>query len=166
MGVNLEERDANGMTALHCAADKGQVETMRVVVELGADKEAKTAHGWSPLHAAAYSGHVEVIKVLVVELGAQVDAQMADGQTPLQVSIRHGHHQAAQLLRELERTARARKAAATSERAQQATEQADCNAAALIEEEEREEAQSKVRGVELAPVCGVRDAVSLTHTGG
>jgi hypothetical protein len=41
-------------------------------------------------------------------------------------------------------------------------------AAELIEEEEREhaakaEAQSKVRGVELAPVCGVSDVVSLAH---
>jgi hypothetical protein len=39
-------------------------------------------------------------------------------------------------------------------------------AAQLIEEEEREQAakaQSKVRGVELAPVCGVSDAVSLAH---
>jgi hypothetical protein len=106
----------------------------------------------------------------LVELGAQLDAQTAYGQTALQVSIRLGHHQAAQLLRELERTARTQKAAAkaaaaaaaaaaTSERAQQVAEQADRNAAALIEEEEREEAakaQSKVRGVELAPVCGVR----------
>ena len=32
--------------------------------------------------------------------------------TPLAVSIRRGHHQAAQVLRELERTARARKEAA------------------------------------------------------
>jgi hypothetical protein len=39
-------------------------------------------------------------------------------------------------------------------------------AAALIEEEEREQAakaQSKVRGVELPPVCGVSDAVSLAR---
>jgi hypothetical protein len=58
---------------------------------------------------------------------------------------------------ELERTARTRKAAATSERVQQAAEAAERMAAALIEEEEREqaaEAQSKVRGVEQAPVYG------------
>jgi hypothetical protein len=68
------------------------------------------------------------------------------------------------VLRQLERAARTQKAAATSERAQQAAEQADRNAAALIEEEEREQAakaQTKVRGVELAPVRGVSDAVSL-----
>ena len=79
------------------------------------------------------------------------------------------------MLRELElQLARAQKAAATSERTQQAGRQdtpeareaAERNAAALIEEEEREEAakaQSKVRGVELAPVRGVSDAVSLSH---
>jgi ATPase subunit of ABC transporter with duplicated ATPase domains len=110
---------------------------------------------------------VEAIKLLE-QLGAQIDVQAADGETPLKTSIRKGHHQAAEVLRELERTARARKEAATSERAQQATEHANRMAAELIEEEEREqaakaEAQSKVRGVELAPVCGVSDAVSLAH---
>ena len=112
---------------------------------------------------------------MLVQLGAQLDAQTAQGVTPLQCSIHHGHHQAAQLLRQLElQLARAQKAAATSERTQQAGRQdtpeareaAERNAAALIEEEEREEAakaQSKVRGVELAPVCGVSDAVSMLH---
>jgi predicted RNA-binding protein with PIN domain len=59
----------------------------------------------------------------------------------------------AQVLRQLERTARTQKAAATSERAQQDTveagEAAERIAAELIEEEEREEcrrrAQTKVR---------------------
>jgi ankyrin repeat protein len=116
---------------------------------------------------AAGNGNVEVIKVLE-QLGAQIDAQSPNGNTPLELSIGKGQHQAAQVLRELERTARARKEAATSELAQQATEHANRNAAALIEEEEREQAakakaQSNVRGVELAPECGVSDAVSLAH---
>jgi ankyrin repeat protein len=182
LGVNVDERDADGDTALHWAAANGHMEVMRVlVVELGADKDAKNAGGATPLHEAAFIGHVEAMRVLVVELGAdkgaknaygvtplhaaafkgrveaikaleqlgaQIDAQAANGETPLKVSIRMGHHQAAQVLRELERTARARKEAATSERAQQAA---------------KAEAQSKVRGVELAPVCGVGDAVSLAH---
>jgi hypothetical protein len=106
----------------------------------------------------------------LVQLGAQLDAPAANGETPLKTSIRMGHHQAAEVLRGLERAARTQKAAATSERAQQAAEQADRNAAALIEEEEREqaakaEAQSKVRGVELTPVCGVSDAMSFKPNG-
>jgi ankyrin repeat protein len=74
------------------------------------------------LHYAAFNGRVEAIKVLE-QLGAQIDVQSAQGQTPLKLSILAGHHQAAQVLRELERTARARKEAATSELAQQADAQ-------------------------------------------
>jgi hypothetical protein len=80
--------------------------------------------------------------------------------THLQCSIYYGHQQAAQVLRQLERAARRGKAAATSECGQQAGRQdtpeareaAERMGAALIEEEEREEAQRKVRGVELPPV--------------
>ena len=125
---------------------------MKALAQLGVNKEAKDDQGRTPLHHAAAKGHVEegdgcgMIKVLV-EMGAELGAQTAAGETALPVSIRMGHHQAAQVLRQLERTARTQKEAATSERAQQATKEA--------------EAQSKVRGVELAPVCGVSDAVSL-----
>jgi 5-enolpyruvylshikimate-3-phosphate synthase len=111
------------------------------------------------------TGGYTCIKVLA-QLGAQVDAQTHSGHTPLQLSIQVGHHQAAQLLRELERAARTQKAAATSERTEQAVEAAERMGAQLIEEEERKEAaeaQSKVRGVELAPVCGLSDAMSLAH---
>jgi ankyrin repeat protein len=143
-GRDVNERDADGLAALHVAAVNGDVEVIRVlVVELGADKDAKDAAGQAALHYAAATGHVEAIKALVQlgvnkdaknangetlyiaafnghveaikaleQLGAQIDAQAADGQTPLDVSIGEGHHQAAQVLRELERTARTRKEAA------------------------------------------------------
>ena len=144
-----------------------------MLVQLGVNKEAKNVAGATPLHYAAQQGHVEAIKLLA-QLGAQVDARDEDGETPLQTSIHKGHHQAAQVLRELERTARTQKAAATSERTQRATEQANRNAAELIEEEEREQAecrlkaqqaaaQKEVRGAELSPVCGVSDVVYLVH---
>ena len=84
-GVNVDERDANGATALYCAAlysCNGHVEVMRALVELSADKEAKGAHGGTPLHAAAAVGHVEAIKLLV-QLGVDKEAKDADGDTPL-----------------------------------------------------------------------------------
>jgi hypothetical protein len=50
-------------------------------------------------------------------MGADIAARMNGGLTPLQLSIRHGHHQVAQVLRELESTARAQQAAARDQRA-------------------------------------------------
>jgi hypothetical protein len=86
-------------------------------------------------------------------------------ETPLQASVRMGHHQVAQVLRELERTARAQQAAAR-ELAQQAAQQdiaekreaADRVAAELLEEEERDEAaaaQTKVRVAPPSPHIGL-----------
>jgi hypothetical protein len=77
-----------------------------------------------------------------------------------------GHHQAAQVLRELERAARARKAAANKERTQQAARQdtpeareaAERMAAHLIEEEEREQATKYMNaagGWRMVSVCSL-----------
>jgi ankyrin repeat protein len=63
-GVNVDERDANGATALHWASCNGHVDVMMALVELSADKDAKDADGDTPLHVAAAYGHVEAIKAL------------------------------------------------------------------------------------------------------
>jgi hypothetical protein len=111
----------------------------------------------------------------LVHLGADIAAITDDGETPLQLSILMGHHQVAQVLRELERTARAQQAAA-KERAQQAALRdiaakraaADRVAAEIMEAEEREEA-AKVRVAPPSPpirlhsvqLGGVRCGVSV-----
>jgi hypothetical protein len=93
---------------------------------------------------------------VLAQLGADIAARSDGGETPLEASIQKRQHQAAQVLREFESTARAQQAAA-SERAQQAARQdiaekreaADRVAAEILAEEEREEAaQTKVH---LAP---------------
>jgi hypothetical protein len=117
-------------------------------------------------------GHVEVVTALV-ELGADIGALTGDGQTPLQLSIRYGHHHVARVLKgaqALERSARTKKEAAAKKPTQQAIDQAERNAAQLIEEEERDiAAQRKVRDcstLTLAELHGTRsDGVSITHAG-
>jgi ankyrin repeat protein len=127
LGVDKQTKGPHGKSPLHNAAFAGHVAAAKVLVQLGADKEARCAYGGTPLHWAAGQGspgeplaaceaRVEVIKALV-ELGAKLDSKGPNGDTALQLSIQMGQHQATQVLRELARTARARKEAATSERA-------------------------------------------------
>jgi hypothetical protein len=149
------------------------VAVLKALVEMGADKEAASANGGRALHAAAVWGHVEAVTTLV-ELGADVGA-LIHGQTPYQLSIRAGHHHVARVLRELERSARTKKEAAAKDAAakdaaakkptQEAIQQAERMAALVIEEEEREEAQKKVRStLTLAELHGTRlDGVSIAH---
>ena len=63
-GGGAEASQGNQRAWSHAAvlrADKGHVEAIKALEQLGANKEAKAA---SPLHVAAFKGHVEVIKVL------------------------------------------------------------------------------------------------------
>jgi hypothetical protein len=110
MGGSLEKKDADGGTPLHCAAQQGHVNVVRALVHGGANKEAKGFDGETPLHWAVDNRQVEAVKVLA-QLGADIAARSNAGITPLQICIRHGHLMVAQLLRELERTARTQQAA-------------------------------------------------------
>jgi hypothetical protein len=77
--VDLELfRDANGATALHLAAARGDLGCVRVLVGHGADLEARTNQGDTPIILASDRGHSECLKVLI-EAGADVHASGNDG---------------------------------------------------------------------------------------
>ena len=174
IGAEVEAATANGVRPLHAAAYQGHVAVVKTLVELGADKEASRADGadgFTPLHEAAGHGHVEVVTTLV-ELGADIGALNDKGETPLQVSIFFGHRHVARVLRgamALERSARTKKEAEAKKPTQEAIDQAERNAAALIEEEERDiAAQRKVRDrstLTLAELRGTRLVVCPSHKG-
>ncbi|KAJ3215493.1 hypothetical protein HDU67_000351 [Dinochytrium kinnereticum] len=56
-GVGLEARDRDGDTALHIAADKGDVGIVRRLIELGASQDAKNNEGKTPKDRATVKGH-------------------------------------------------------------------------------------------------------------
>ncbi|MFB2835251.1 ankyrin repeat domain-containing protein [Floridanema evergladense] len=66
----------------------GRVETVRVLIEKGADVNVSTYSG-TPIQAAARQGYTEIVELLIAA-GADVDAGSSIS-TPLQDAIEHGH---------------------------------------------------------------------------
>ena len=91
-GADVNAAQGDGMTALHWAADHGDVEQTRMLIYAGARLEAATRNGnYTPLHLAARSGKVSVIKALL-DAGANVKAATTTGgATPLHFAAENGN---------------------------------------------------------------------------
>src|SRR6185295_5900294 len=58
---NVDARSAAGRTALHAAAEEGDVESARILIAAKSDVKARTEHGQTPLHlAASYGGYGDI----------------------------------------------------------------------------------------------------------
>ena len=88
-----------GETPLHEAADKGDAESIRVLIEAGADVHAKDNRGHTPLHKAADKGDAESIRVLI-EAGADIHAKDNEDRTPLHEAARKGDTESIRVLTE------------------------------------------------------------------
>ena len=76
---------------LHDAADKGNAERVKTLVEQGVDKDKCDSEGWTPLWLASFNNHLGVVQYLV-EQGASLDKDSnATHSTPLCTAVHHGH---------------------------------------------------------------------------
>ena len=94
--VNAAQGD--GMTALHWAAMKGDVELAQMLIYAGANVKAATRLGsYTPLFVASQQGHAGVIDALV-KAGADVNAGTPNGTTPLMAAAASGEVEAVKVL--------------------------------------------------------------------
>ena len=62
--IPVDKKDENGMTALMVASEKGHVDVVRALVELGADVAQAKPDGMTALMLASEKGHEAVAQFL------------------------------------------------------------------------------------------------------
>lgn len=86
--VNVNQTDPQGRTALSYAAELGNTQMAKELLDASASPDQRDRQGDAPLHWAANNGRVDVIKVLIAA-HATVDVQDRQGITPLMSAITH-----------------------------------------------------------------------------
>lgn len=80
-GAPVNAARGDGMTALHLAAETGDVKTAELLLRAGANVEAGTRIGrYTPLHVASLNGHAPLVRLLLAA-GADVHAATTNSGT-------------------------------------------------------------------------------------
>ena len=85
-------------TPLHWAAGAGKVNTMEVLISLGADVEAVSDSDATPLHQAVLRNRLEAVKLLI-RSNADLNSQNKSRHTPLDYATANGWTELVTLLK-------------------------------------------------------------------
>jgi len=83
----LNVQNFEGETALSISVTSGQYDTVKYLIERGANLNLSNCRCESPLHHAVVIGNLEITRLLVEE-GSYVDAEDECGDTPLHFAVR------------------------------------------------------------------------------
>ncbi|KAL4634894.1 hypothetical protein GN956_G13936 [Arapaima gigas] len=93
-------RDAAcGLTVTHDAARDGYLDTLRVLVEEGADVNLLDGHGNLPLHLAAREGNRDVVEFLLQRTAEPLRPNL-DGRTAYDLAVTHKRVNTARCIQE------------------------------------------------------------------
>jgi ankyrin repeat protein len=100
-GADVHARSRNQMAnaPIHAAAAGRSRDSLRILLEHGADANARQAGGFTPLHSAAQGGDAEMVRLLIAS-GADVQARADNNQNALDLAMTGGHQAAVDVLDE------------------------------------------------------------------
>jgi ankyrin repeat protein len=96
-GADVNERGADGTTAIMYAAYYGDLDLVNALIEAGADVTLENAFGTSAITEAAIIGHTEILRALLAA-GADPNFENPEGETPIMAVARTGNIEAAKVL--------------------------------------------------------------------
>jgi hypothetical protein len=87
-GMDLDQTDENGQTALHICAQGGSLAGVRVLCQCGANPNAEDTQAWTPLHYAAAKHEPQVCERLL-SYGALPHILSKQGVSPFVLAVQH-----------------------------------------------------------------------------
>jgi ankyrin repeat protein len=96
---SIDAQDAEGYTALHRAAMRGDAQEVQQLLARGAKLDTQNQYGETPIYSAVLDGRTDCVRVLL-EHGASPNAQDPYGNPLLWDAAIHGHTNCVQVLLE------------------------------------------------------------------
>ena len=99
-GMNINTKGKYGVTALTAAVGSGKTESVKFLLEKGANPNSAPnigKNGWTCIMEAVEQGHIEILKLLV-QNSANLNAPDKEGRTPLMIAAKEGQLEIAKVL--------------------------------------------------------------------